>query len=82
MKKFEIPLMAAPTCDWPNCENAMYMGIAGCYEGKPYPSQWCEKHLEIVQKKCKKDPNWIIKFQEGKIKNLPQDKRNIKVYAW
>ena len=81
--EFEMyPMQLAPTCDYPNCYNGMSQGIAGSYDGDPNPSQWCEEHLIYVQKKCKKDPNWITKFQKGKIKGLPEDKKTLKVYAW
>ena len=73
-----------PTCDYPNCENKMGYGIAGHSPrpGSQQPSQWCKEHYELVLKKCEKDPGWIYKFQKGKIKGLPKDKRTVRVYAW
>lgn len=76
---FNMPVTYAPTCDWPNCKNAMIHGIAGTTSGDIDPSQWCDEHYKIVSKKSY---NWMRKFQNGKLKNMPEDKRKIKVYAW
>jgi len=82
MKDFSVPMVPGPTCDFPNCEKPMAMGISGNPEGDPYPSQWCEEHLQYVGEQLKKDPNWIRKFQKGEIEGLPKDERGYKVYAW
>ena len=72
------------TCDFPNCENAMHYGLAGGSRNPEHqqPSQWCKVHYKYVMEKKEHDPDWITKFQHGKIKGLPKDKRKFKGYAW
>lgn len=53
-------------CDFTNCENNGYYGLAG--DTDQDPSQWCKQHYHYVLKQLETDPAWVRKFQKGEKK--------------